>query len=124
MRIAICRTAISLVAAGCSRSMSSPGCVETIPVIRVFVRDAQTLEAIAAGSQIVASLGDSADSAQMPSDPKYDSLPLEVAVHQAGVFNVSVRRPGYQEWHDQALIKAGNCGLETVVRTASLTRTF
>jgi hypothetical protein len=73
------------------------------PAFEIRVKDSQTGAFVASGATIVASTGAYADTARnSPSFP--DSSPVQLG-YRFGVYALSVKKSGYQDWRSDVTIK-------------------
>lgn len=93
-----------------------------IPGISVSVQDAATGGLIAANATVVARSPNYTDSTtRSPTWFKADSTPISLAYEHAGVYAVTVSKPGYGSWAKPGVtVSADECHVKTVQLAAVL----
>lgn len=105
-----------------SVGLYSPICVDILmPAVRVWVKDAQTLEFITRGARLrIRSEGFD----ETVADPTHlPGLPLEGGVEKTGTFDLTVSKTGYRDWEKKEVtVESDGCHPVTVELMALLSR--
>ena len=103
---------------GCS---TGPCTLEGYYAINVNVKDSVSGAFTASGARLVVRDGAYADSMEVPANrPDLDAFGLHVGFERTGLYSVTVRKPGYQDWM-RTNIGVGRRGDCEKLRAVSLT---
>ena len=126
MRLPPATLAVLVTAASCGiLSPDDPVCLSnSVAGLVIYVQDSATGASIAADAHFIARSGSYVDSTTYP-ESRYnraDSLPMVGAFEHPGIFQVTVRKPGYQDWTRSGIwVRTNRCGHpRTVTLTARL----
>lgn len=88
--------------------------------ITVYVKDSVTLAPAASGATLIARDGAWADTVSYPADSaNYDAAAMPTAGERAGIYSLTVRKPGYLDWvNPRVVVTADACHVHPVVVTA------
>jgi len=92
--------------------------------LNVFVKDSISGAWAASGAMLMIRDGAYADSSTIPANrPDLDALPLFGAGERAGVYTITVRKPGFADWGQAGVrVTKDECHVNTRVLTAQLVR--
>lgn len=112
---------------GCSDILPSAGRVCTADYrmgLNVYVKDSISGAWAASGAMLTIRDGAYADSSAMPANrPDLDALPLWGAGERAGLYAITVRKPGFADWKKAGVrVTRDECHVNTRELTAQLVR--
>jgi hypothetical protein len=87
---------------------------EARPGILVEVRDSTSGEPATAGATLLAVSGAYRDSISYPANAPDNLVTMALAYERAGVYAVTVTRPGYSPWRAPAWVREGSCHVKTM----------
>lgn len=124
LRLAVTLTGLSALVA-CDDVFGPRACtLEMRPSVVVYVRDARTDAYIAAGATLILADGAFVDSVTVPADRSSENargLWTFESSERPGVYQVTVRREGYEEWVRSGVwVRGDACHVATVTTTARM----
>lgn len=86
---------------------------EARPALVVEVRDSVSGQSVIGGTTLVVSSRTYQEQQSYP-DPTPASVTAYYVAHERkGFFQITVRKPGYADWHGAALVRPGECHVQT-----------
>jgi hypothetical protein len=92
--------------------------------VNVFLKDSMSGGWAASGARLMIRDGAYVDSSAMPANrPDLDALPLWGAGERAGIYAITVRKPGFVDWEKAGVrVTKNECHVNTRELTAQLVR--
>ena len=90
--------ALTLLTSGCSSSTEVLCTAIGIPAVTVRVRDAVTGAFIAGGATLIETHDGETKTRQLPDVRANDAMWLVDGFYEPGIYDLTVRKPGYQDW--------------------------